>query len=147
MSLWLRSNRSMLTDYKLLGAVISTSTFASSSPTKRPGSSSNKSSSSSGLSTGAKAAIGASIGGVAVIALVVLGLFLVRRRKRRQVESSTPTEPMYEAMNDQAHPPPPLTKYEMHQDSTAQHELPTHSPVEAPINERPAELPGHAVQR
>lgn len=40
------------------------------------------------MSTGAKAGIGAGVAAVALIALVVLGLFLLRRRKRRAAPSS-----------------------------------------------------------
>lgn len=52
-------------------------------PTTSP--STTPSSSSGGLSTGAKAGIGAGVGGVALIALIVLALFLWRRRKQRQI--------------------------------------------------------------
>jgi hypothetical protein len=42
---------------------------------------------------------------------------------------------------------PPLEKYELNHDATT-YEMPYNNVVsEAPMNERPAELPGHAVQR
>ena len=47
---------------------------------------------SSGLSTGAKAGIGAGVGIGGAIAAVVLGLFLLRRRKRKTAVSQGPTK-------------------------------------------------------
>jgi hypothetical protein len=42
---------------------------------------------------------------------------------------------------------PPLEKYELNHDTTT-YEMPHHNAVsEAPMNERPAELPGHTVER
>jgi hypothetical protein len=52
-------------------------TLTTTSPTSKP------SKAAGGLSTGAKAEIGASVGAVEFIALQVLGYFLIRRRKRR----------------------------------------------------------------
>jgi predicted lipid-binding transport protein (Tim44 family) len=63
------------------------------SPTSSPpAGETSRNPSSSGLSTGAKAGIGAGVGLAALIALVVLGLFLFRRRKRQQT-------PAYRAAN------------------------------------------------
>ena len=100
---------------------------------------------SSGLSTGAKAGIGVGVGGAALIALIVLGLFLWRKRKRGQY-TSPPQELPHESM---AHAQsPPLNKYELNHDTTTTYEMPYNNVVsEAPMNERPAELPGHTVQR
>jgi hypothetical protein len=42
----------------------------------------------------------------------------------------------------------PLDKYELNHDAAATYEMPYSNAVsEAPMNERPAELPDHAVQR
>lgn len=73
--------------------------------------STSSSSSSKGLSTGASAAIGASIGAVVLIALIIITWVLYRRRKRR----ASPTDPQYY----QSQLPPQelqasdVTKYEM----------------------------------
>jgi hypothetical protein len=78
----------------LLPAALSSTTSTSSSGTATPtGATPSPSSSdkSSGLSTGAKAGIGAAVGIVAVIALLILGFFFLRRRKTRaQSPSSHP---------------------------------------------------------
>ena len=57
-----------------------------------------------------------------------------------------PQELPYESM---AHvQSPPLNKYELNHDTTTTYEMPYNNVVsEAPMNERPAELPGHTVQR
>jgi hypothetical protein len=54
--------------------------------------SASTSSSSSGLSTGAKAGIGIGVAAVALIALLFLGVFFLRRRKRRAAEAAHPAE-------------------------------------------------------
>jgi hypothetical protein len=64
-----------------LPAALSTSTSTASPTASTPASIS--SSSSSGLSTGAEAGIGAGVGVVALIALLALGLWFLRRRKSR----------------------------------------------------------------
>ncbi|KAJ9667018.1 hypothetical protein H2201_002851 [Coniosporium apollinis] len=61
----------------IITATASTSTSATSSPAAPPSSSEN-----SGLSSGASAAIGATIGGVAILA-IALAIFLFLRRRRR----------------------------------------------------------------
>ncbi|KAG9189322.1 hypothetical protein G6011_06190 [Alternaria panax] len=100
---------------------------------------------SSGLPTAAKAGIGAGVGGAALIALIVLGLFLLRKRKRGQY-TTPPQELPHESM---AHvQSPALIKYEPNHDNTTTYEMPYNNAVsEAPMNERPAELPGHTVHR
>lgn len=87
----------------------------------------------SGLSSGAKAGIGAGIGGAVLIAVIVLGLFLWRKRKQR-AQYVQPGELGHDALT---------TKYEMYHDTAAKHELPSTVAVEVPHNEKPAELPGH----
>ncbi|CAO2651592.1 Nn.00g041620.m01.CDS01 [Neocucurbitaria sp. VM-36] len=128
----------------LVGAVVATASTTAPSSTSSTEPSASNPDSSSGLSRGAQAAIGASIGGVALIALIVLGLFLWRRRKQRQMHSYPPHE-----LNDQplGHENTPMTKYEMNHDGAARHEVPYSAVHEAPRNERPVELPGHVVER
>jgi hypothetical protein len=110
----------------------------------------NANNSSSGLSTGAKAGIGAGVGLVALIALVVVGLLLRKKRQRRQPYTNPPqdipNDMAYAQPQDQA---PPLEKYELAHDAhNTKYEMPYNNMVsEVPMNERPAELPGHTVQR
>jgi hypothetical protein len=77
-----------------------------------------------------KAAIGAAVGGVLLIALIVLGLCCLNRRKQR---------PQYAQPSELPHDPQPV-KYEMYHDGAAKHEMPSTSIAEVPHNERPAEL-------
>ncbi|KAJ4294112.1 hypothetical protein N0V90_007802 [Kalmusia sp. IMI 367209] len=102
--------------------------------------------SSGGLSTGAKAGIGAGVGIVALIALVVLGLFLWRRRRRNQqsqghtiiegdkYNAESSSAPAYEM------PQLGAVKYEAY--GTPQAEL--HN--ESQPAELPGEIPGHNVR-
>jgi hypothetical protein len=85
---------------------------------------------SGGLSTGAKAGIGAGTGGVALIALLVLGFFLLRRRKSRQapaeLDHTTFREQEYETeQQKQMLPPQELSpaepRYEMAVPSVEMH--------------------------
>lgn len=115
--------------------------------------------SSSGMSTGAKAGIGAGVGLAALIALVVLGLFLFRRKRRQQ--QSTPTSPTdstapyahgntFDEQNSfgaarYAH----AGSYEKSElsNTTFRHELPS-EPAELPASNKDMpnhELPGHDV--
>ncbi|CAN9324655.1 unnamed protein product [Alternaria alternata] len=128
----------------LVGDVTGTQT-ATSGPSSSSATAKANENTSSGLSTGAKAGIGVGVGGAALIALIVLGLFLWRKRKRGQY-TSPPQELPHESM---AHvQSPPLNKYELNHDTTTTYEMPYNNVVsEAPMNERPAELPGHTVQR
>jgi uncharacterized protein HemX len=64
----------------------STSTPPTNSDSSKP-STSDPVSASSGLSTGAKAGIGAGVGCIALIALIGLVLFLLRRRKQKNAAS------------------------------------------------------------
>lgn len=141
---------------QLAGTVFPTSTATSGAPTSSatatttPSSSAepdanNGSETSSGLSTGAKAGIGAGIGVAALIALVVLGLFLLWKRKQKQQYTRSPEKLPDNMTHVQASP---FTKYELNHDDAIKHELPHNDAVsEVPVNERPAELPGHAVER
>jgi LPXTG-motif cell wall-anchored protein len=170
---------------QLLGATVTTPNTASSSlpfstPTSLPPSSSSSSSdpsntttsssssgssssSSSGLSTGAKAGIGAGIGGAILIALVVLGLFLFRRRKQRStamhdkaVEPYKPvaTTPDTTTTGTTAYAPPlhqdpqAFGRHEMYNDSeAAKYEMPAPPRAEVQGRESPAELPGTPLGR
>ncbi|KAJ4298222.1 hypothetical protein N0V90_006121 [Kalmusia sp. IMI 367209] len=129
----------------------SPTTSGASNPSGTPGtpqpSSSETSASSGGLSTGAKAGIGAAVGGVALIALVVLGLFLFRRRKRRVASTTESTTPYAQAYSDEVGEGT-ATKYghvgvaekaELSGNSN-RHELPS-------VNPKPAELPGGEAPR
>ncbi|KAH7067810.1 hypothetical protein FB567DRAFT_256283 [Paraphoma chrysanthemicola] len=118
-------------------SVVATSTSGSSSSTPSPDPIAN-SSTSSGLSTGAKAAIGAVVGGVVLIALVILGLYLRKKRKHRA--QYTKAYELPQGSSDQHLTP--VTKYEMNHDGAAKYEMPTTYVVEVPNSERPAELPG-----
>jgi LPXTG-motif cell wall-anchored protein len=89
--------------------------------------------SSSGLSTGVKAGIGAAVGGVLLIAVVVLGLYF-RKKRKQDSQYAQPQELAYE---------PPAPKYEMYHDSAMKYEMPSSPVVEVPNHEGPAELPGH----
>jgi LPXTG-motif cell wall-anchored protein len=169
---------------QLLGATVTTPNTASSSlpsstPTSLPpsssssssdpsntattSSSSGSSSSSSGLSTGAKAGIGAGIGGAVLIALVILGLFLFRRRKQRStamhdkaVEPYKPvaTTPDTTMTGTTAQAPPPhqdlqaFGRHEMYNGSeAAKYEMPAPPRAEVQGRESPAELPGTPLGR
>ncbi|KAK0115561.1 hypothetical protein ONS95_000163 [Cadophora gregata] len=61
------------------------------------------SSSSSGLSTGAKAGIGAGVGVAALAALLILGFFLLKRRKRAAQSSMQEPTPPYEPVSQQTY--------------------------------------------
>lgn len=82
---------------------------------------------------GVKAAIGAAVGGALVIALIIFGLYLWKKRKQRPQYAQPQELP-----NDV-----PIIKYEMYHDSAAKFEMPSSNLVEVPNHERPAELPGH----
>jgi hypothetical protein len=105
---------------------------------------------SSGLSTDAKAGIVASVRLVALIAHVVIGLLLRRKRQQgqpyRKPSHEMPNDMAYAQPQDQA---PPLEKCELNHDATSvTYEMPyTNMVSEVPTNERLAELPGHAMQR
>jgi LPXTG-motif cell wall-anchored protein len=173
---------------QLLGATVTTPNTASSplpsgTPTSTPPSSSSGSSdpsntttttttsssgsssspSSSGLSTGAKAGIGAGIGGAVLIALVLLGLFLFRRRKQRSTTMhdkavepykpvATPPDTTMTGTNAQAPPPhqnpQAFGRHEMYNDSeAAKYEMPAPPRAEVQGRESPAELPGAPLGR
>ncbi|KAH7374342.1 hypothetical protein BKA66DRAFT_572299 [Pyrenochaeta sp. MPI-SDFR-AT-0127] len=132
-------NNEKYSSINLLGVDIATSSVATSTPTSSPN---PNLTSSSGLSRSAQAAVGASIGGVALIAFVVLGLFLWRRRKQRQARSSPPHESYQHQPSETFHTP--FAKYEMYHDGAARYEAPYSGILEAPGNEMPAELPGQA---
>ncbi|KAF2852688.1 hypothetical protein T440DRAFT_466811 [Plenodomus tracheiphilus IPT5] len=141
----------------LLGAVIATSTTSSgtlSSSTSSPTTSFTPLPP-TGLSTGAKAGVGAAISIGALIALVVLGLYFWRKRKQGHASVKPKYEPAgtgYNATTSYEPVPPPVpprAKYEMYSDhDVAKYELQSISTVaEVPGSERPVELAGHAVQR
>ncbi|KAF1917272.1 hypothetical protein BDU57DRAFT_159420 [Ampelomyces quisqualis] len=107
-------------------------TSSLSSPTASADAQSNASS--SGLSTVAKSGIGAAVGGVVLIALVALGLFFWRKRKQQFPQHVIPQETVYGVHS---------TRHEMYHGSATKYEMSSASVVEVPLNERPAELPGH----
>ncbi|KAF2686252.1 hypothetical protein K458DRAFT_441817 [Lentithecium fluviatile CBS 122367] len=102
-------------------------------------SSSSSNSNSGGLSTGAKAAIGASIGGIALIALIVLGLFLLRRRRR------SPTPPVEKSVEADSHGTANAAKHELNHDGAVKYEMQDTQYAELPQNARPVELEGDAT--
>ncbi|KAG4432098.1 hypothetical protein IFR05_012427 [Cadophora sp. M221] len=77
-------------------------TIPSGNITNAPETSASSSSSSSGLSTGAKAGIGAGVGVAALVALLILGFFLMKRRKRTKAAAQKSTPP-YEPLHQQTY--------------------------------------------
>jgi hypothetical protein len=137
-------------------ASASASTNAPADPSKSTSPSSTPSSN-SGLSTPAKAGIGAALGIAALIALVVLGLFLRNRRTRKQtatVAEANAYEPYQIApyQNTSAMPGQrgEEVKHELdHGNEGPKYEMPQPTVVEvdAQGQERPAELMGDMGRR
>ncbi|KAF2996081.1 hypothetical protein E8E13_004476 [Curvularia kusanoi] len=109
---------------------------------------------STGLSTPAKAGLGAALGIAALIALVVLGLFLRRRhRAQKRIETTMTKDVAFEP--NQFAPSLPerrqeFAKYELdHGSGSAKFEMPHQAVVEVDARgqERPAELMGDVERR
>ncbi|CAI6334521.1 unnamed protein product [Periconia digitata] len=127
------------------------STFSTGTPPPDPHPKETTSSTdaSTGLSTGTKLAIGLSIGLAALIGLIILGLFVWR--KRRNTRHPKTQMPCIANGKDL------VMAYEIDQDSTVKHELASQQqfsempynprPVEMPMNLPPAELPSSPLQR
>ena len=122
-----------------------TSAFSGPSPTDSPLPSStldSPSSHSGGMSTGTKAAIGGAVGGVVLIALIILGLFFWRRRKW------THRPPVETAIAPNSHPlAGPTTKYELNHDDTTKYEMQDTQFAELPQTSRPVEMEGNTAMR
>lgn len=137
----------------MLGAVVATSTAAAGSLPSSTAPSTDATGinpwASTGLSTGKKTGVGAAVGVVAFIALAVLGRCFWRKRRQNKAVM----KPTYEAVGNQhtataGNPAPLTTNHEMNTDQDAsKYEMPATGIAEVPVVERPAELPGHAVQR
>jgi len=110
----------------------------SGSITNSPAPSSN--SSSPGLSTGAKAGIGAGVGVAAFVALLILGFFLLKRRKRTARPSGQEPTPPYEAVSQ--HPYETEGK-QLNDGGPGELDAPVAHPAELTSDntQRPAELP------
>ncbi|OAL48309.1 hypothetical protein IQ07DRAFT_96181 [Pyrenochaeta sp. DS3sAY3a] len=141
-------NDSRFSTVNLLGAVIATSSapvssitsssssISTTSTSSAPTTSTQTNPSSGGLSPAVQGAIGGAVGGVALIAFIVLGLFFWRRRRQRQFRPSHEVHEVHEA-------PSQSVKYTMY------HESPVREiPVEAPgMTRDPAELPANTAGR
>lgn len=94
------------------------------------------------MSPGVKGAIGASVSGTVLIAIIVLGLFLTRKWKRQH------KQPVWEKSADNAHEAPhesTTVKYEMNHETAAKHEMPATQYAELPQYQHPVELPSTTV--
>jgi hypothetical protein len=122
----------------LTSASVSTST---SSPSSTPLSDDG---SNSGLPTSTKAAIGASIGGVGILLLIIVPLFFLRRRKNRLREHGVPLEhsPVSGVYEQSRAEQEKFEKPELHHDDAPKHEASGEMIMEAAVEERPVELPG-----